>query len=68
MNAPREKLEDIIALLPAMREPTVSPLAHDDWVALEIIAEEKQVRDLIPRLLQIGATGIIEYPLNKVIP
>lgn len=68
MNAPREKLEEIISLLPAMREPTVSPLAHDDWVALEIIAEEKQVRDLIPRLLQIGATGIIEYPLNKVIP
>ncbi len=68
MNAPREKLEEIINILPAMREPTVSQLAHDDWVALEIIAEEKQVRDLIPRLLQIGATGIIEYPLNKVIP
>ena len=68
MNAPREKLEEITQMLPAMREPTVSPLAHDDWVALEIIAEESQVRDLIPRLLKIGATGIIEYPLNKVIP
>jgi ATP phosphoribosyltransferase len=68
MNAPRETLEEIIAMLPAMREPTVSPLAHDDWVALEIIAEERQVRDLIPKLLKAGATGIIEYPLNKVIP
>lgn len=68
MNAPRAKLEEIIAMLPAMREPTISQLAHDDWVALEIIAEERQVRDLIPQLLAAGATGIIEYPLNKVIP
>lgn len=68
MNAPQNALQDIIALLPAMRTPTISQLADSPWVALEIIAEEKQVRDLIPQLQRAGATGIIEYPLNKVIP
>ncbi len=68
MNAPQNQLDEIIAMLPAMRQPTVSHLSDPEWVALEIIAEERQVRDLIPRLLKAGATGIIEYPLNKVIP
>jgi ATP phosphoribosyltransferase len=68
MNAPRTALPRIIELLPAMRRPTVSQLHDSDWIALEIIAEEKQVRELIPPLRQAGATGIIEYPLNKVIP
>ncbi len=68
MNAPRENLPQILASLPAMKRPTISQLSDTaDWVAIEIIADEKQVRDLIPRLLQQGATGIIEYPLNKVI-
>ena len=68
MNAPQDKLDEIVAMLPAMRQPTISHLSDPEWVALEVIAEECQVRDLIPRLLKAGATGIIEYPLNKVIP
>jgi ATP phosphoribosyltransferase len=54
-------------MLPAMNTPTISPLANEGYVALEIIADESRVRDLIPLLLRAGATGIIEYPLNKVI-
>jgi ATP phosphoribosyltransferase len=68
MNAPKSSLEKILQMLPSMRNPTVSPLADCDWIAIEIIAEERRVRDLIPQLLSAGATGIIEYPLNKVIP
>jgi len=68
MNAPRANLQPILDMLPSMRNPTLSPLADENWVALEIIAEERQVRDLIPGLRRAGATGIIEYPLNKVIP
>jgi ATP phosphoribosyltransferase len=69
MNAPREQLSQILALLPALKRPTVSHLSDTaDWVAIEIVADEAHVRDLIPRLLAEGATGIIEYPLNKVIP
>ncbi len=67
MNAPREALDQIAQMLPAMQTPTISPLADEGWVALEIIADESRVRDLIPLLLRAGATGIIEYPLNKVI-
>jgi len=68
MNAPQSSLEKILEMLPSMRNPTVSPLADSDWIAIEIIAEERRVRDLIPMLQNLGATGIIEYPLNKVIP
>ena len=68
MNAPRAALDEIIALLPAMQTPTISHLSDENWIALEIIAEEKQVRVLIPSLQRAGATAIIEYPLNKVIP
>ena len=68
MNAPRAHLPEILKLLPSMKNPTVSQLSDTaDWVAIEIIAEEKQVRDLIPLLRSAGATGIIEYPLNKVL-
>lgn len=68
MNAPRRELPQILALLPSMKRPTVSQLSDTaDWVAIEIVAEEAHVRDLIPQLLQAGATGIIEYSLNKVI-
>lgn len=68
MNAPKSSLEKILEMLPSMRNPTVSPLADPEWIAIEIIAEERRVRDLIPMLQSLGATGIIEYPLNKVIP
>ncbi len=67
MNVPRAKLESLLANLPALRNPTVSPLAQDDWVAVETIIEERVVRQIIPQLKDQGAEGIIEYPLNKVI-
>jgi len=68
MNVPGEKLEDVLKVLPAMKHPTVSQLVNSDWVAVETILEEKQVRDLIPALKKAGAQDIIEYPLTKVIP
>lgn len=67
MNVPRGELEHVTSFLPALRTPTVSPLSHPDWVALEIIVEERIVRDLLPQLKRAGAEGIVEYPLNKVI-
>ncbi len=68
MNAPRHKLPAILAMLPSLKRPTTSPLSDTaDWIALEIVADEKAVRDLIPKLKEAGATGIIEYSLNKVI-
>jgi ATP phosphoribosyltransferase len=68
MNAPQAKLAEIVSFLPAEKSPTVSQLDDKDWVAVEVILEEKQERELIPRLKRAGATGIITYPLNKVIP
>jgi ATP phosphoribosyltransferase len=68
LNAPRASLEAILALLPSEKSPTVSPLADGSWAAVEVIVEEKSERDLIPKLKRAGATGIISYPLNKVIP
>jgi ATP phosphoribosyltransferase len=68
LNAPRSKLKAIMALLTSERSPTVSSLAESDWVAVEVIIPERVERDLVPQLKQAGATGIITYPLNKVIP
>lgn len=67
MNAPKAKLDEIIKLLPAEKSPTVNQLADQDWVALEVIVEEKVERDLVPQLVRAGATGIFSYQLNKVI-
>ena len=67
MNVPRAKIDQVIAKLPALHTPTVSNQLDDAWVALEIIADERVVRDLIPQLKRVGAEGIIEYPLNKVV-
>lgn len=67
MNVPKAELEQITSLLPALRNPTVSPLADPNWVAIEIIVAENTVRDLLPKLKRAGAEGIVEYPLNKVI-
>lgn len=67
MNVPKEKLEMVMRTLPAMKQPTISPLYGVDWMAVEIIANESVVRDLIPALKRAGAQDIIEYPLNKVI-
>jgi len=67
MNIPADKTAEVLAQLPALQRPTISSLADDGWVAAEIIVEEKLVRELIPRLRKAGASGIVEYPLNKVI-
>jgi ATP phosphoribosyltransferase len=68
MNAPEAKLAEIVSFLPAEKSPTISKLSDPGWVAVEVILEEKQERELIPRLKRAGATGLITYPLNKVIP
>ncbi len=62
------KLQKILKLLPALKKPTISSLTVGGWVACEVIIEESQVRKLVPLLKEAGAQGIIEYPLNKVIP
>ncbi len=67
MNLPRADEEAILGLLPALKTPTLSPLSDPAWVAAEVILDEIQVRDLIPVLKRAGATGLVEYPLNKVI-
>ena len=67
MNVPRADLANVIAILPALRNPTISPLADENWVAMETIILEKTVRDIIPELKRAGAQGLVEYPLNKVI-
>ncbi len=67
MNVPRAKLDALLKELPALRNPTIAPLAQDGWVAIETIADERVVREIIPQLKAAGAEGIIEYPLNKVI-
>lgn len=68
MNAPRSNLKEICSLLPSMHAPTISHQTDPEWVSLEVILDEKQARNLIPRLKRRGASGIVEYPLNKVIP
>lgn len=68
MNVPRSAMEAITAVLPAEKSPTVSNLHDPDWVAIEVIIEEKVERELVPQLKRAGATGIITYALNKVIP
>jgi len=68
MNVPRNALDEVIKYLPAEKSPTISALADGQWVAVEVILEERQERELIPQLKRAGATGIITYPLNKVIP
>ena len=68
MNVAEENLNPILGILPAMRNPTISSLSQDGWYAIETIIDQHVVRELIPRLRRVGAEGIIEYPLNKVIP
>lgn len=67
MNVPEKKIEAVINILPSLNAPTVAGLYSSNWVSVETIVDVKTVRDLIPRLRQAGAEGIIEYPLNKVI-
>ena len=67
MNAPKAALESILKTIPALRNPTISPLSNPDWIALETIIDESVAREIIPQLKRIGAEGIVEYPLNKVV-
>ncbi len=67
MNVPRAKLDEVISKLPALHSPTISGQADETWVAIEVVIDEKIVREIIPELKRAGAEGIIEYPLNKVI-
>jgi ATP phosphoribosyltransferase len=67
LNVRRVDLPALLALLPALRRPTISALSDEDWVALNTIIEERTVRDLIPRLKAARAEGIVEYPLNKIV-
>ncbi len=68
MNVAKKDLQKVVSLLPALRKPTVSSLAEDGWYDVDTIIDESVVRNLIPDLKVAGAHGIIEYPLNKVIP
>jgi ATP phosphoribosyltransferase len=67
LNVQRSALDRVLALLPALQRPTISPLSDPDWVAVNTIIEERTVRDLIPRLKGASAQGIVEYPLNKIV-
>jgi len=67
LNVRRTNLDAILAVLPALNSPTVSQLSDPDWVAVKTIVEERTAREVIPRLKAAGATGIVEYPLNKVV-
>ena len=68
MNVPKDRLDAVTKVLPAEKSPTISALHDEGWVALEVIVPEKVERELVPQLKRAGATGIITYPLNKVIP
>ncbi len=68
MNCPRQRLQDVLSVLPAMKRPTISELSEEGWVAVETILHESEVRIIIPALKRAGASDLIEYPLNKVIP
>lgn len=67
LNVEQANLEKVLAALPALKNPTVSPLANGGWVAVNTILDETTVRAIIPRLKEAGAQGIVEYPLNKIV-
>ena len=68
LNVERKALDKVLGSLPALRNPTLSPLSDDDWVAVETVIEKNVAREIIPALKRLGAEGIVEYPLNKLIP
>ena len=67
MNLPKSALKAVVKALPALRNPTISQLSSPKWIALETIIDESVVREIIPQLKALGAEGIVEYPLNKVV-
>lgn len=68
LNVARKNLDNVLSLLPALKNPTISNLSDEKWVAVETIIDESKVRELIPELKRSGAQGIVEYPLNKIVP
>jgi ATP phosphoribosyltransferase len=68
MNVEQRNLAQVLAVLPALKRPTVSALADEAWVAVNTIMDEPLVREIIPKLKDAGAQGIVEYPLNKIVP
>ncbi len=67
MNVPGDKIEDVIDALPSLQAPTVSNLFKSDWLSVETVVLESVVREIVPKLMDKGATGIVEYPLNKIL-
>jgi ATP phosphoribosyltransferase len=68
LNLERSKLEEVLQKVPSLRKPTVSSLSDESWIALETVIEKKVSRELIPMLKRMGAEGIVEFPLNKIVP
>jgi ATP phosphoribosyltransferase len=67
LNVQKVDLAAVLALLPALKNPTISQLSDTNWLAVHTILEEATVRTIIPRLKEAGAQGIVEYPLNKIV-
>ena len=67
LNVHKNNLTAVLAVLPALKRPTISHLSDDEWLAVNTILDESTVRDIIPRLKKAGAQGIVEYPLNKIV-
>ena len=67
MNVPKNKMEQVVNLLPSLNAPTVATLYQSEWFSVESMVDRSVMRDLIPKLIKVGAEGIIEYPLNKVV-
>ena len=67
LNVHRDNLPGVLAVLPALKRPTISNLSEDNWLAVNTILDESTVRDIIPRLKAAGGEGIVEYPLNKIV-
>ena len=68
MNVPRKNLEAVMKVLPALNSPTIAEMYNKDWVDVDTVVDEHIVREIVPKLKDAGAEGIVEYPLNKVIP
>lgn len=67
MNIQSDKVQSVISCLPALRKPTIATLAEDNWCSVESVLSETQVKGIIPKLKKLGAEGIVEYPINKII-
>ena len=67
LNVQKDDLSAVLAVLPALKNPTIGQLSDDSWLAVHTILEETTVRSIIPRLKEAGAQGIVEYPLNKIV-